>query len=169
MAIIFGREICSNLEEAQSREWLVTNGLGSYASGSMTGTLTRGYHGLFVAALEPPLRRTVMLSKLDETCNYGNSSYPLFANRWSGGVVDPIGQMQLERFYLDGTLPVWHYACADALLEKRIWMGHGRQATYIRYTLLRASAPVDLSLKALVNYRDYHSRTRAGNWSMRRI
>jgi predicted glycogen debranching enzyme len=166
MAIIFGREICSNLEIAQSREWLVTNGLGSYASGSITGTLTRGYHGLFVAALEPPLGRTVMLSKLDETCTYGESSYPLFANRWLGDLVDPMGQMQLERFYLDGTLPVWHYACADALLEKRVWMEHGRQATYIRYTLLRGSAPIDLSLKALVNYRDHHSRTRSGNWSM---
>jgi predicted glycogen debranching enzyme len=169
MAIIFGREICSNLEIAQSREWLVTNGLGSYASGSITGTLTRGYHGLFVAALEPPLGRTVMLSKLDEICVYENSSYPLFANRWSGSVVDPVGQMQLESFYLDGTVPVWHYACADALLEKRVWMGHGQQATYIRYTLLRASASVDLSLKALVNHRDYHSRTQAGNWSMKVI
>jgi predicted glycogen debranching enzyme len=167
MAIIFGREICSNLEIAQSREWLVTNGLGSYASGSITGTLTRGYHGLFVAALEPPLGRTVMLSKLDETCIYGNSSYPLFVNRWSRGVVDPTGQMQLESFYLDGTVPIWHYTCADALLEKRIWMEHGQQTTYIRYTLLRGSAPIGLSLKALVNYRDYHSRTQTGNWSMK--
>ncbi len=166
MEIIFGREICGNLDEAQSREWLVTNGLGSYASGSLAGTLTRGYHGLFVAALEPPLGRTVMLSKLDETCTYANSQYPLFANRWAGDVVDPSGQNQLERFFLDGTIPVWHYACADALLEKRVWMPQGRQETFIRYTLLRASAPMGLSLKALVNYRDYHSRTSAGNWSM---
>ncbi|MBC7881178.1 MAG: amylo-alpha-1,6-glucosidase [Anaerolineae bacterium] len=166
MEIIFGREICGNLDDAQSREWLVTNGLGSYASGSMAGTLTRGYHGLFVAALEPPLGRTVMLSKLDETCTYENCQYPLFANRWAGDMVNPSGQNLLESFFLDGTIPVWHYACADALLEKRVWMQQGRQESYIRYTLLRASAPMGLSLKALVNYRDYHSRTSAGDWSM---
>ncbi len=163
MELSFGREVCCDIEQ---REWLLTNGLGSYASGTITGQVSRGYHGLLVAALQPPLGRTVLLSKLDETCCYDNQSYALSANQWADRVIELVGQVNLECFYLDGTMPVWHYACADALLEKRVWLQPGAQRTYIRYTLLRASLPLDLSVKALVNYRDHHGRTRTGNLTL---
>jgi hypothetical protein len=123
--IDFGREVCSNLAVAEGREWLVTNGTGSYAAGTIAGVLTRRYHGLLIAALKPPLGRTLLDSKLDETPTYAGIDYPLHANRWSSGVVDPVGFIHLERFHLEGTTPVWTYACGDALLEKRVWMQHG--------------------------------------------
>ncbi len=66
MCIEFGREICGILASAESREWLVTNGIGGYASGTVAGLLTRRYHGLLMAALKPPLGRTLLLAKLDE-------------------------------------------------------------------------------------------------------
>ena len=64
--IRFGHDLCSVLEFAERREWLVTNGRGSYASGTVASVLTRGYHGLLVAALAPPVGRTLTLVKLDE-------------------------------------------------------------------------------------------------------
>ncbi len=160
MSINFGREICGNLDAAESREWLVTNGRGSYASGTVAGVLTRGYHGLLVAALQPPLQRTLLLAKLDETAEYEGNSYPLFANRWSNGIA-PEGYRNIESFYLEGTVPVWNFACGGALLEKRIWMQPGSDTTYIHYYLRRAKRSLKLSIKAFVNYRDYHSRTHA--------
>ncbi|MFN8456318.1 MAG: amylo-alpha-1,6-glucosidase [Anaerolineae bacterium] len=162
----FGREICSDLNITRSREWLVTNGLGSYASGAIAGMLTRRYHGLLIAALHPPLGRTLLATKLDETALYGGESYPLYANHWASGRVDCESCQYLERFHLDGTTPVWSFACADALLEKRIWMQPGANTTYSRYTLQRGKGPLTLVAKALVNYRDYHGSTHANGWRM---
>jgi predicted glycogen debranching enzyme len=166
MSIEFGREICGDLDSAESREWLVTNGIGGYASGTVAGLLTRRYHGLLVAALNPPLGRTLLLTKLDETVFYGEQTYTLFSNRWADGTVNPHGYKHLEHFSLDGTIPVWRYACADALLEKRVWMQQGANTTHVRYTLSRATLPLKLTLKALVNYRDYHGSTQGDGWTM---
>ena len=166
MTIHFGREICGNITTAESREWLVTNGIGGYASGTISGLLTRRYHGLLIAALKPPLERTLLVAKLDETVHYRDQSYPLYSNRWADGHIDPHGYQNIEYFRLEGTIPVWTFACVDALLEKQIWMQPGANTTYIRYTMLRGSQPLHLSLKALVNYRDHHSNTYGGDWPM---
>jgi predicted glycogen debranching enzyme len=162
----FGRDVCGHLPVAERREWLVTNSIGGYASGTISGLLTRRYHGLLIAALQPPLGRTLLVTKLDETATYDGRTYPLFANRWAGGQVQPAGFHYLERFYLEGTTPVWAFACADALLEKRIWMQPGANTTYVRYDLRRATAPLTLTIKALVNYRGHHGNTHADDWQM---
>ena len=163
----FGREICGDLTAAEQREWLVTNGLGGFASGTVAGLLTRRYHGLLVAALKPPLGRTLLVAKLDETAEYDGQSYLLSTNRWADGIVNPHGYRHVESFHLEGTTPVWIFACGDTLLEKRIWMEQGANTTYVRYTLLRGTKPTRLALKALVNYRDFHGSTHAGEWRMR--
>ena len=162
----FGRDICSNLHAAEEREWLVTNGIGGFASGTVPGLLTRRYHGLLVAALKPPVGRVLLVSKLDEVAEYDGQAYPLATNRWAGGALDPQGYRHIERFRLEGTTPVWTFACGDALLEKRIWMQQGANTTYIQYKVVRGDRPLDLAAKALVNYRDYHSSTHAGDWRM---
>ncbi len=162
--ISFGREVCGDLAAAEQREWLVTNGLGGYASGTVAGLLTRRYHGLLVAALPPLHGRRLLLTRLDETATYDGQAYALFSNRWSGGEVEPAGYRTLERFHLEGTTPVWSYAFQEALLEKRIWMEPGANTTYVRYDLRRGTAPLALSVKAMVNHRDHHGNTRAGHW-----
>jgi predicted glycogen debranching enzyme len=164
--IDFGRAICSNLLTAESREWLVTNGIGGYASGTIANLLTRRYHGLLVAALNPPLGRTVLAAKLDETIIYNDHTYHLFTNRWLNGVVDPHGYRHIERFRLEGSIPVWTFSLSDALLEKWIWMQPGANTTYIHYRLLRASAPLEINSKMLVNYRDFHAETKAADLRM---
>jgi predicted glycogen debranching enzyme len=164
--IELGRDLCSDLSVSGQREWLVANGIGGYASGTVSGVPTRRYHGLLVAALHPPLGRTLLVAKLEERAEYRGRHYALGANRWASGAVDPQGFLLLERFDMEGTTPVWTYALADALIEKRVWMEPGANTTYVRYDLRRASGPVGLELAALVNYRDYHGNTRAGGWTM---
>ncbi|HXH49159.1 MAG TPA: amylo-alpha-1,6-glucosidase [Terriglobia bacterium] len=161
----FGRETAGD-PGAETREWLVSNGIGGFASGTVTGQLTRRYHGLLTAALKPPLGRTLLVTKFEETVSYFSSEFALSTNRWAGGAVAPEGYQNIEGFLLDGTTPVWIFACADAQVEKRVWMEQGSNTTCVRYNLLRASGPLTLTIKALVNYRDYHSTTRAGDWRM---
>jgi predicted glycogen debranching enzyme len=162
----WGREVAGDLDAAERREWLCTNGIGGFASGTVAGTLTRRYHGLLVAALQPPLGRTLLVAKADEHVEYDGGARALAANRWAGGAVDPQGYREIERFRLDGTTPVWTYAVADALLEKRVWMEPGANTTYARYRLLRARGPLTLELRVLVDYRDYHGTTRGDGWRM---
>ena len=166
-----GRGVVNSAENATSREWLVSNGIGGFASGTISGALTRGYHGLLVAALKPPLGRTLLVAKLDETAifNYGEDderSCALFTNSWAANSFFDEGYKLLDSFHLAGTTPVWTYALDSALLEKRIWMQQGENTTYVSYTLTRGSKPITLKAKAIVNYRDYHSVTRANGWRM---
>jgi len=144
-----GREICGDLGAAESREWLVTNGVGGYAFGTIAGLHTRCYHGLLVAALDPPAGRVLLLAKLDESARYASQQFELATNRWADGTVSPAGYRNIERFHLEGTTPVWTFALADALLEKRVFMRSGANTTYVLYRLARASSPVELSIKAL--------------------
>ncbi|HTU18390.1 MAG TPA: amylo-alpha-1,6-glucosidase [Gemmataceae bacterium] len=166
-AAALDREACGELASAERREWLAANGRGSYASGTVPHLLTRGYHGLLVAALSPPLGRTLMLVKADATVEYRGVSYDLFTNRWAGGTVAPAGYTLVERFWLDGTVPVWRFACSDAILEQRIWMEPGADTTYILFTVVAAREPVAFSVKAIVDHRDYHGRTGASPWVTR--
>ncbi len=160
------REICANLAASESREWLITNGLGSFASGTVAGLLTRRYHGLLIAALDPPRKRTLLVTKVDEIATLSGATYMLGANRWASGALDPQGYTLLESFRLEGNVPVWSYAFGDALLEKRVWMQHGANTTYVEYRLVRSTDALNLAVKVLVNYRDLHDESHAGDWQM---
>jgi len=164
--IEFGREICCSLANAEQREWLVTNRIGGYASGTVAGLATRRYHGLLIAALKPPLGRTLLVAKMEETVEYGGAKHALSANRWADGAVSPQGYVFVERFRLEGTTPVWTFAHADERLEKRVWMQAGANTTFVQYALISSSGPLELELKVFVNYRDYHAVTHAGDWQM---
>jgi predicted glycogen debranching enzyme len=165
--IELGREICGVLDVAEQREWLVTNGIGGFASGTVSGNLTRRYHGLLVAALQPPVGRMQLVAKLDEIARDDAVDYALGTNRWASGAIEPNGCVHIESFRLDGTTPVWRFAIGDAILEKRVWMLHGENTTYVQYTMLRGSRSIELQLRTLINYRDFHSNTHAGDWRMR--
>ena len=148
-----------HVDVAAQREWLVTNGLGGFASGTPCDILTRRYHGLLIAALAPPLGRRVLFSKMDLSIDYANRRFDLGANRWHDGTLSPNGFVYLSDVTLEGTTPVCTYRIADATLERRIWMERGTDTTFITYTMLDGSAPLDLHLKAYVNDRDYHALT----------
>jgi predicted glycogen debranching enzyme len=159
--IEFGKEVCRDLGEATAREWLETNGLGGFASSTLAGLNTRRYHGLLVAATRPPVGRTALLSKLEETLVVGGRRYELSANQYPG-VVHPRGQQFLTRFRLD-PFPVFTYAVEGFELEKAVVMLHGENTTCVRYALRRllanAGADARLELRPLIAFRDYHALT----------
>ena len=93
------------------------------------------------------MKRTLLLTKTDETAIYSEKLYPLSTNRWVNGTVDPHGYRFIEGFCLEGTIPVWRFACADAVLEKRVWMKQGANTTYIHYTLRRTTMPFKLTIR----------------------
>jgi predicted glycogen debranching enzyme len=140
------------------REWIGTNGIGGYFSGTVAGVVTRRYHGLLVAALDPPLGRTVLVAKIDDSVSFGGRQTPLFANRWSDGSapVEPDGYRHLTRFRLEGTTPVWSHEIGGAVLDKRIWMEAGANTTYVMYDYRSGPSALRLETMILVNYRDFH-------------
>lgn len=157
----FDRSVCQDEVQALNREWLVTNGLGGFASGTVAGAQTRRYHGWLFAALEPPLGRTLLASKLDETVSINGSQFPLFTNCWSTGIETPNACGVLESFELQDGIPTWRFNLGDAVITKRIWMIHGRNATFAQYVLEPESsvASVDFAARLFVNHRDYHALT----------
>jgi predicted glycogen debranching enzyme len=165
--IAFGREVCGDLAAGLRREWLVTNGLGGYASGTLAGPNTRRYHGLLVAALAPPVERMVLVGAAVEWADYDGKRYPLFAFEYADGTIDRAGYKHIQVFELEGALPVWTYALADALVEKRVWMAYGVHTTYLSYRLLRGTRPLTLEITPLVTYRDFHALTRRADQSFR--
>ncbi len=133
--IRFGRAICGDLGQAERREWWLSNSLGAYAAGTVAGTLTRRYHGLLIAPVDPPLGRWLVLSKADATLLDGDREIPLFSNRWGGGAVNPEGHVHLESFHLHGRMPVWRYALGDRVIEQRIWLEPGANTVYVAWRL----------------------------------
>lgn len=144
------------------REWLVTNGIGGFASGTVAGLNTRRYHGLLVAAMRPPVERTLLVSRLDVAVRYGDVDASLGTNEYLDGTVHPHGYRYLHAFRMDGQTAIWQWLVRDALIEQRVWMAHGQNTTYVSFSLLRASGAVDLSLSPLCAQRDYHSHHRGG-------
>ncbi len=176
-------EICTDVQAGLDREWLVTNGLGGYAAGTILGATTRSYHGLLVAALRPPVVRTVLIAKIDEEVILPNDqTCKLGVNEYQDGIIDPQGYTYLDSFWLEGDIPCFLYRLSGTLsLEKRIWMEHGYNRTYVQYTLKSTivdiddnscenvanptTAAVTLKLFPFCLSRDYHSSTQGShNW-----
>ena len=163
----YGRDRLGDPEVASRLEWLVTNGIGGFASGTVGGAPTRRYHGLLFAALKPPLGRTLLLSKLAESVDIDATWIELDTNRWGSGALHPKGLLHLESFRLEDTVPTWLWAIGDTRLEKRVWMEQGENTTYVQYRLITARGPIRLSLKVLVNHRDSHALTHGETWPAR--
>ncbi len=153
----FGREVTGDPAAAFRREWLVTNGLGGYASGSLMGPATRRYHGLLVPALAPPVERTVVVQGSIEWAVDRGASIPLSTHEYGDGTIDPCGYLDLESFELDGALPVWRFAIADAVVERRVWMPPGRNATWVSFRVARGARPLEIMFTPLVTWRDFHT------------
>src|SRR5438034_8242541 len=112
-------------EALVTREWLVTNGLGGYASGTVSGVMTRRYHGLLIAALPAPLGRIVMLSHIAEQVRWADGKRAEIGGRErSGQNSDTRGDGYLVEFRLEGGLPVWRYDVNGVVIEKRLFMTH---------------------------------------------
>ncbi len=126
----------ANLDADLTREWLVTNGLGGYAMGTVAGVTTRSYHGWLVAALTPPLGRTTLVTKADEAVLLADgSAIALGTNEYADGTIDPRGFERLTAYSLEGLIPcATYWLGAGATLTRRLWMERGYNLTYAQYT-----------------------------------
>jgi predicted glycogen debranching enzyme len=164
-----GRAICGDVQAGLDHEWLVTNGLGGYASASIVGATTRSYHGLLVAALRPPVERYVMVTKIDEDLALPTGqNFQLGVNEYRDNSVDPQGYHYLHSVALEGDIVCSTYILSDSLtLEKRVWMEYGQNITYVQYTLrgaldeesMKSEQALFLTLYPFCLTRDHHAST----------
>jgi predicted glycogen debranching enzyme len=142
------------VDELLSREWIVTNGLGGFASSSVANVPTRRYHGLLISALPTPLGRSVMLNHLIEWIRLPEGQRFLIGGQErSGGTLELPGAAHLTEFRLEDGLPVWRYELGDVVLEKRILMPHMQNTVYINYRLIEGEKSVRLKLRPSVQFR----------------
>lgn len=159
----FAKNDLKSFELATGKEWLLTNGIGGFASSTIIGANTNKYHGLLVAALRPPVERFLLLSKLQEQLFIDDKEYLLDVNETYGGIY-PQGFRYLQLFS-QHPLPTYTYQIGDVILEKIIYMVYGQNTTVVRYNLYaNPDRQVRLEITPMVNYRDYHSVNRKNDW-----
>ncbi|MEW6491055.1 MAG: amylo-alpha-1,6-glucosidase [Cyanobacteriota bacterium] len=112
------------MKDLDTREWLLTNGLGSFASGTVCDARTRTYHGWLIAALDPPGRRTLLLSHLDASLEVAGKIWALSTNFWKGGKIDPLGYQLLRSFVIE-PVPTWIWAGEQWQLTRQLVMPYG--------------------------------------------
>ncbi len=156
----FSSEVCSNLEESVSREWLETNGLGGFACSTISGINTRRYHSLLTVALHPPVKRYRLLSKFEETLFLNGRAYNLSANFYPNTTY-PGGYKYIKRFMLR-PIPTWVFEIGDLKIQKSLFMPHEQNAIVCRYRVLSSSSNDNSSnyflyLRPLLCFTDYHS------------
>lgn len=158
------------MDELDTREWLLTNGLGSFASGTVSDARTRTYHGWLIAALDPPDRRTLLLSHLEASLEIGGRVFPLGTNIWSAGKIEPMGYRWLRSFSIDPS-PTWTWAGEDWRLSRQLALpgraegqggkGAGGQgdagstSVWVEYIYQGTESAV-LQLRPLIADRDFH-------------
>ena len=156
--IEFDRRILSDLQRAMGLEWIITNGLGGYSSSTIVGINTRKYHGVMVAAFNPPVDRRVVLSKLDEQLLLDGTIYPLSANEFAHGVQPR--NFSCPASFSQSPFPTFTYSLDGVQLRKMIMMPHQKNAVIVAYQVLSPSdRQASLRLFPLVNARHFHAVT----------
>lgn len=155
--------VLHNPKLALTREWLVTNGIGGYASSTVLGANTRRYHGLLVASFPPPLERQVLLSKVDEELTVGEDVFQLGVNEYRDGHIDPHGYQFLKSFRLESGIPTFEYHAGEVTLTKQVWMEHGKDTVYILYRVTDSPGRVTLKIRPFCAFRSYHHHAHGGS------
>lgn len=149
----FGKSNWRNFEQGIQKEWLLTNGIGGFSSSTIIGANTRRYHGLLVAALKPPVRRHLILSKVDESIAIDGQIYNLYSSKTPEHIM--MGYLHLQRVIVD-PIPTFVYSIGDVYLEKTVCMVYGENTTIVFYHVKNGQSSAKLRLTPLVNFRDYH-------------
>ena len=152
-----------NLEDCMKKEWVITNGIGGYASSTAIGLNTRRYHGLLVAPLTPPAQRHLVLSKLDESIEIDGRKHNLFTNMCDNFVAD--GYKYLDSFKKE-VLPEFTYKINDTKIVKTISMVYERNTVVVQYKIQNGAAKSKLVLCPLINFRDFHHTTPDHNFNL---
>ncbi len=142
-----------NLEEGLKKEWIITNGIGGFASSTILNCNTRKYHGLLIAPFTPPARRFLILSKIDEAIEINDKKYNLYTNMSKGYISD--GYKHQESFEKD-YIPKFTYKVEDITVKKLICMKYGENTVCLLYKIKNGKNSSKLTLAPIVNFRDFH-------------
>ena len=146
-----------------SREWLVTNALGGYASGTVSGAITRKYHGLLIAALPAPHGRMVMWSHLSEFLRFADDDVlSLGAQERAGGQLDLRAAEYLHEFRLEDGMPVWTYHVRNLVLEKRVLLPHWQNTVHVSYRVIEGEKRPRLELRPAFHFRHHEAAVNEG-------
>ena len=146
-------------EELLDKEWLVTNGLGGYASGTVSGAVTRRYHGLLIAALPAPLGRVVMWTHLSESIQWPDGRIvSLGAEERAEGQLDLKSADHLREFRLEDGLPIWTYRVGDLVIEKRVLLPHLQNTAHVGYRMIEGNDTVRLQLRPAFDFRNHETQ-----------
>jgi predicted glycogen debranching enzyme len=150
VSIAFGPQLCGTFEEAIRREWLLADGLGGYAMGTVSGLRTRRYHGLLL------MDSMIGLVAVEPMLVIGDKQVRLATDEWRGGTVDPAGHELLASFDLTDGVPRWRWQVGSVVLERELAMAHGEHVVGVVHRLLAADRPVRLELTPLCTWRNVH-------------
>lgn len=159
------------MDNLDTREWLLTNGLGSFASGTICDAHTRTYHGWLIAALEPPAQRTLLLARIDASIEVAGKTFDLGVNFWKSGAVAPQGHRLLQSFQEEPT-PTWTWGQSHWQLSRQLLMpygllsaAHGESTRFCNQLLIHyryeGTEPAVLTLRPLIGDRIFHYQQRA--------
>ncbi|RCX11282.1 putative glycogen debranching enzyme [Anaerobacterium chartisolvens] len=154
----FGKADWRTFERGIEKEWLLTNGIGGFASSTIICANTRRYHGLLVASLKAPVERHLILSKIDECFTINGKDYNLYSFQTPDYIMR--GYYNLQRVSIN-PLPTFTYSVEDAFIEKKICMVYGQNTTVIQYRIINGAAEANLRLTPLINFRNYHHSSRS--------
>jgi predicted glycogen debranching enzyme len=153
----------SSREALLEREWIVTNGLGGYASGTISGAVTRRYHGMLIAALPAPLGRVVMWNHVSEFLRFSDDDViSLGGEERAGGQLHLPGADYLREFRLEDGLPVWLYQIRDVVFEKRVSLLHLQNTVHVSYRVLSGGKRPRLELRPAFHFRHHETQVNKG-------
>ncbi len=144
------------LKSSLSKEWIITNGIGGFCSSTIIVANTRRYHGLLIAALEPPAKRHLLISKLDESIEVSGESHNLYTNVCENYISD--GYKKLESFSKD-YIPEFVYKVKDIKVTKRICMVYGKNTVLVQYLIQNSGEEINFTMAPIVNFRNFHHLT----------
>ena len=153
-----------NVDEGLKKEWLITNGVGGFASSTILGANTRKYHGLLIAPLTPPARRYLILSKLDESVIIGNNKYDIYTNVGENYISQGFKyQVSFEKDYF----PNFKYEVEDLKISKTICMEQGKEYVGVYYQIKNGRKPAKITIAPIVNFRDFHTMNTNHNFDVK--
>ncbi|MCS6830611.1 MAG: amylo-alpha-1,6-glucosidase [Armatimonadota bacterium] len=159
--LVSARDTLHRMETACRKEWLLTNGIGGFACGTVNGLRTRRYHGLLTAALPPPTGRVLVLAEMEAWVEAGSVTCPISSHLYRGAI-HPNGIHHLQRFSLH-PCPTHLYTVDGAVVQRQVWLVPYHNAVAVRYTLLSKRKGVRLHLVPLFACRNYHALTHAND------
>ena len=155
-----------NFEDGLKKEWIITNGIGGYASSTMVGANTRRYHGLLIAPLTPPARRHLILSKVDESIELNSKKYDLYTNIGKNYI--STGYKFLTKFEKE-YIPIYTYEVEGVIIKKYICMEYGKNTVAIFYQIFNKEKNAKLTITPIINFRDFHSESFEHKFNIKQI